>query len=155
MFATIKTLWERSGEDGFTLIELLVTMLLIGILATIAIPLFFNQTAKAKDAGAKTELRNLVELVEACRVDHASYSDCDEATELGSDAGGLVFGASPGNVGVIVSGSDYTAYAISKAQTNNSNHLFIWQHYQGDTYRYCLNMSLQPLNDGGCANSTW
>jgi len=38
----------RENEKGFTLIELLVVVIIIGILAAIAIPVFLSQREKAR-----------------------------------------------------------------------------------------------------------
>jgi type II secretory pathway pseudopilin PulG len=55
------------------LIELLVVIIIIGILAAIAIPIFLNQRSSAYDASAKSDLRDLSEFEEAYFVEANSY----------------------------------------------------------------------------------
>jgi type IV pilus assembly protein PilA len=72
----VQKLRERSnGEGGFTLVELLVVMLILGLLAAIAIPSFFNQRDKANDADAKAGARTAQTAMETYSTDNdGSYA---------------------------------------------------------------------------------
>ncbi|MCX5963441.1 MAG: prepilin-type N-terminal cleavage/methylation domain-containing protein, partial [Cyanobacteria bacterium] len=50
----LQHLVSKKRDGGFTLIELLVVIIIIGILASIALPSFLNQANKAKQSEAKT-----------------------------------------------------------------------------------------------------
>jgi prepilin-type N-terminal cleavage/methylation domain-containing protein len=59
-------------RQGFTLIELLIVVVIIGILASIAIPKFSNTKTKAIEASMRSDLRNLSAAMESYFSDNNS-----------------------------------------------------------------------------------
>ena len=53
-------LFNKKNHEGFTLVEILIVVVIIGILATIAIPAYFSYVEKAYASDAKTQLKNIL-----------------------------------------------------------------------------------------------
>ena len=77
MLARIRKAREER-EGGFTLIELLVVIIIIGILAAIAIPVFLNQRKKGYDAQVKSDLRNAATAEETYLTDNPTTYTTDQ-----------------------------------------------------------------------------
>jgi type IV pilus assembly protein PilA len=73
------------NDAGFTLVELLVVILIIGILAAVAIPLFLGQKGKATDAIAKANLGSLRTELASCYLQTSDYSQCQTAAAFPDD----------------------------------------------------------------------
>ncbi|WP_307793646.1 type II secretion system protein [Actinotalea soli] len=129
MIARIRKSIEEK-DQGFTLIELLVVMIIIGILAAIAIPVFLNQRKSAVDASIKSDLRTIATSVETIYVDHQAYP-----TFGGGASGADVTLTPPGT------GATPTSVAISSGNTVT---------YTALSGGYCL----RGTNPDGNASST-
>jgi type IV pilus assembly protein PilA len=142
----LQKLRERmAGEKGFTLIELLVVMLIIGILAAIAIPTFFNQKQKAQDADTKAMAHTVQTAIETYATDH----------------GGDYTGATPANLNAIENTVDTahttvptatgTGYQITVSNPTTTHTFTITRAGGGFTYT-CTPVA----GGGGCpAGGNW
>src|SRR3954470_4988969 len=106
---------ERT-DKGFTLIELLVVMIIIGILAAIAIPLFLSQRANARDTGVKSDLRSVAAQEEGYYTGSQNYG-----TFVQMQATGISFNhLSPGNT-ITIKHLTGDAYCLEGQNSSSPN----------------------------------
>ena len=85
MIARIRKSMQEK-DQGFTLVELLVVMIIIGILAAIAIPIFMNQRKKAVDSAATSDVSTLGKEVATYYVDATAVLPTANLTRAGNPA---------------------------------------------------------------------
>jgi type IV pilus assembly protein PilA len=135
-------------ESGFTLVELLVVMLILGLLAAIAIPSFFNQRNKAKDSSAKEAVRTAETAIETYATDHdGKYTGADPAALKTIEPSLNDVGAN-----LTVPAADDTTYTVTvTSEAASANEFSITRDGTGVTTLTCV-----ALDTDGCpANGTW
>jgi type II secretion system protein G len=96
-----------SNRKGFTLIELLVVVVIIGLLASIAIPKFAATKDKAKLASVRTDLRNVMTAQEAYFADKNAFGTLGQLQTASS------FNLSPGNTGTVIPDAGNSGYVAT------------------------------------------
>ena len=82
----MKALSDRQNVSGFTLIEVLVVVIILGILASLSLPAFLSQAAKAKQTEAKGYVGAVTRAQQAYRIEKCTFAGEWSDLEIGIPA---------------------------------------------------------------------
>jgi type IV pilus assembly protein PilA len=156
--ALLKNLSSTRHDQGFTLIELLVVIIIIGILAGVAVPIYLNQQKTARDSATTSDVKNLANAAQAelVRYPDASYFYLTNADASSSQAT-LVVGSSTVNIsktpGTVLSiygtGDNFPAYITLPQGVQREQGAFVIYGYNASGKNHTFTNGVLYISNGG------
>ncbi len=72
----------KKNRSGFTLLEIIIVIIIVGVLASLALPRFFGMVEFSKGTEALTQMGAIRQSMERCYLSTGDYTACDDLTAL-------------------------------------------------------------------------
>ena len=113
---------------AFTMFELLLAMAIIGILASLSVPLYLPLISRAKSTEAKLQLRHVLMLEKNCFYVNSKYTT--DVNEIGFEQPKLVTADGQANYKIEImdaSVNNFTARATAVSDFDGDGQMNVWQ----------------------------
>lgn len=100
---------SNQGINGFTLVEVMIVVVIVGILASIALPAYQDYVLRSKRAEAQSALSLVSQRMERCFTTDNTYVGCYGGATVDSESGNWV-------VSITESATSYQLSADTSAQ---------------------------------------
>ena len=139
---------RRAG--GFTLLELMIVVAVIGILAALALPSYFDSVRKGQRSEAVAALAQVQQAQERWRATHSAYATNSDLTPAWPTGLGVGSPTSGGLYTISIDATGYTATATAvsgKSQANDTHCSTMRVRLKGGNLQYGDSGTGDPLTD--------